>query len=438
MRSLKGREAVLLGAAILASGCLGALEGDATTASTSLVEGATVWERGLASVAQTPPLAPTRSAAERLSELSPPGDPAFTAFDQAVELWMARYEITSAQVALMHEGKLRYQSGYGHSDQALTAPTQDSTLFRIASVTKTMTGAVVTMQVEQGLYNWSDPVFCLPPDPAPGCRLTIPLPPGRPLADARLRDITVGMLLDHTGGWGRPADKHLFGEEVVKIATTLGVPTPPPSWRYAQYMLGEKLAYEPSTNNEYCNMCYLMLGLVAESASGATLPALYEAYIFAPLDVSGDVKGGRTPVDQRDPRETYYPCESEWWSVYEPGAKGCSADVAFDLEGVLAVGGLISTAAASAAVYEVHESVFTTEAGPVRNNYHSGSLSGTATFVGTVEAPTSGEVQYAVFFNGHAPKGDPAEIIAPYELEFAIIALATAWGSAERVAGPLG
>ncbi|HVM45023.1 MAG TPA: serine hydrolase domain-containing protein, partial [Candidatus Thermoplasmatota archaeon] len=245
-------------------------------------------------------------------------------------------------------------------------------------------------------------------------------------------DITVAMLLDHTAGWGRPADKFLWGEAHVEIATTLGVPTPPPAWRIAQYMLGEKLSYEPGSNDQYCNMCYLMLGLVAESAEQADIRALLEAYVFRPLEVSGHVEGGYGRVEDRNPREPFYMCEwADAPSVYEPGKTGCAADVTFALENLIAVGGIISTTSAAVAVYEVHESVFSLDVGPVHTNGHSGSLPGTATFVGTVVAPGVGEVQYAAFFNGH----DALEIdwLGVYMLEFAILAAASAWGATETV-----
>jgi hypothetical protein len=181
-------------------------------------------------------------------------------------------------------------------------------------------------------------------------------------------------------------------------------------------------------------MCYHMLGLVAESAEGADIRALEEAYVFRPLEVSGHIEGGFGRVEERNPREPFYMCE---WpdspSVYEPGETGCAADVTFAVENLIAVGGLISTASAAAAIYEVHESVFSTDVGPVHTNGHSGSLPGTATFVGTVVAPGVGEVQYAAFFNGHDSLGiDPIGI---YLLRYAILGAASAWAATEGVEG---
>lgn len=423
------RLSLLLAFALLSTGCMGAVQDD-PLGSASTPAGATVWERGLAATFDTPAIAQTRSAEERRADVSPPGSPEFAAFDAAVQAFMARYQIPAGQIALMHDGKLRYERGFGHVDEAGSTPTDALTMFRVASVSKPIAGAVVAMQIEEGLYNWSDPVFCLPPEPAAGCRLDIPVHPAKPLQDERLREITVAMLLDHTAGWGRPADPNLWGADNVEIAKTLGIPSPPPGWRIAQFMLGEELAYDPGTNDQYCNMCYLMLGLIAESASGADIRALEEAYVFRPLGVSGDIEGGFGRPEDRNAREPYYLCERpDAPSVYEPGKTGCAADVAFAIEELVSVGGLISTASAMAAIYEVYESVFSTDAGPVHTNGHGGSLPGTAAFVGTVEAPGVGEVQYAAFFNGHdAMDLDPGGI---YTLEFAILAAASAWGATQ-------
>lgn len=426
------RLTLLTALAVLSAGCLAAVDPD-TLDTAAATDGDTVWERGLASTAETPSVALLRSSDERRADVSPPGAPEFAAFDAAIEAWMARYGIVAGQVSLMHDGALRYESGYGFAEESRSKPVDALTMFRVASVSKPIAGAVVALQIEQGLYNASDPVFCLPPEPAPGCRLDIPAHPAKPFADERLRDVTVDMLLHHTAGWGRPADTHLWGEGNVEIAEKLGVPSPPPAWRIAQYMLGEKLAYDPGSNDQYCNMCYLMLGLIAESASGADIRALEEAYVFQPLQVSGDIEAGFGRVEQRNAREPFYACEWEDApSVYEPGKTGCGADVAFPLEELVSVGGLISTTSAAVAIYEAYESVFSLDAGPVHLNGHGGSLPGTATFVGTVVAPGVGEVQYAAFFNGH---GWPdAVVTSVYDLELAIIAAASAWGATEALA----
>lgn len=424
------RVAPLLALALLGAGCLSAVT-DQPLDTAGLATSGSVWERGLATSMETPAIATLRSDADRRADVSPPGAPEFAAFDAAMQAWMQGLGIPTGQISLMNGGKLRYERAYGFVDEAGSKPADALTMFRVASVSKPIAGAVVAMQIEEGLYNWSDPVFCLPPEPAAGCRLTIPIHPKQPVQDERLREITVEMLMDHTGGWGRPGDKWLWGEGPVEIAETLDVPSPPPGWRIAQFMLGEKLAYDPGSNDQYCNMCYLMLGLIAESASGVDIRALEEAYIFRPLEVSGHVEGGYGRPEDRNPREPFYDCEwADAPSVYEPGKTGCGADVAFALEELISVGGLISTTSAAVAIYEVYESVFSTDVGPVHLNGHGGSLPGTATFVGTVVTPV-GEVQYAAFFNSH---GLEYAGFAVYELESAIIAAATAWGAAETLA----
>lgn len=373
--------AVLILLAPALAGCLGATELSAGEGKDRV---GTVWERGLATTLDTPLVAQTRSAEERRADVSPPGSPEFAAFDAAVEAWMQKYGIVAGQISLMHDGKLRYESGYGFVDEGESRATDALTMFRIASVSKPIAGAVVAMQVEEGLYNWSDPVFCLPPEPAPGCRLDIPIHPARPLKDDRLRDVTVEMLHEHVAGWGYSASARLWGEGNVEVAKALGVPSPPPAWRIAQFALGEELANDPGMDYQYCPICYLVLGLVAESATGVDLRALQEAYVFRPLEVSGDIEGGFTRPEERNAREPFYACDygDDAPSVYEPGKTGCAADVGFAIEHMAGADGLISTTSAAAAIYEVYESVFSLDVGPVHQNGHNGGLPGTATFVG--------------------------------------------------------
>lgn len=397
-----------------------------------------VWEAGLADAIATPDVAARRSAAERGSDLSPPGAPEFASFDAAVEAFMAEQGIPTASIALMRDGRLRYERGYGHLDQALTKDADAKTMFRIASVTKPMTAALVGLQVEQGLYAWEDPVFCLGAEPRADCRVRIEPHPARPVVDARLADIQVQHLVAHMGGWDRAITPEPFwGGKPIEIAEELGVPTPPPAWRIVQWMMGEELDHDPGTTFAYCNICYVLLGLVAESATGAGLPALYDAYLLRPLEVQGDIEPGHSLVERRNPREPFYFCEGgEQRNVYDPSEKVCYPDGGFDLDGVLGAGGLVATAAAVAAIYEVYDGRCTltlVEPGTCYVDGHNGGLPGTATIARTIREgiPGVGEVQVVALFNRNGPSHPGVGTLA-YQFERPLLALAAAWAASEN------
>lgn len=408
------------------------------------------WERGLAEHAATPEFAPTRSKSLRTSEVVPPGAPQFAAFDRVIQSFMASHQIPAASVAVLRDGKLRYQNGHGYLDDAGTRPTAPDAMFRIASITKPMTAAVASMLVKQGYFAWEDPVFCLPPKPATNCRLPIEPHPTRPVADSRLADLKVRDLVDHRTGWTRgPCTAPFFPPEtVIGIAKSFGIPSPPPAWRLAQWFMGTPMEFNPGTNpgqgfDTYCNAGYLLLGLVAEAATGTTMAALYEAYLFAPLQLGDDIEPGRTLRENRNPREPFYACDGgKRPNVYRPNESVCWADGGFDMEAALPVGGMISTAAAVGAIYEV----FWND-GRVRDansvtylNGHTGGLPGTATTAMRFSdggAGVVGDVQAVVFFN----KQTGHELLSgrgvPYEFQRLHSNLLAAYAGAEAGRSPI-
>lgn len=396
------------------------------------------WQAGLADDHPPPDVAEHRSRDERRSNLAEPGDPTFAGFDAAFKAFMESHDLPTGQVAVMHEGALRYTRGYGYADKGGTERANASTMFRIASITKPMPAAVVSMQVEQGMYNWSDPVFCVPPDPAPDCLLPIEPHPDFPVEDEDLGDVTVRHLIDHTGGWGRSMDHVFFGNSTIEIAEKMGIQTPPPAWRLAQYLMGQPIEDKPGERYWYCNACYMLAGLIAEAETGASMQTLYDAYLFEPLEIEDDIEISRTLPDERNPREPFYACEyGKTPSVFDPNETVCWPDGGFSVETARSVGGVVATASAVAAVYELyaHHGFTRVEAGPVSVEGHTGGIPGTATMTGVIEDgdTATGKTQYVALFNKQG--GD--EIYFPashsYRFEQPLLALTAAWGASENL-----
>lgn len=409
--------AVLLATLLLASGLAGCLGSDpgapADPATVETEQELNPWQRGLADAYSTPDVAEHRSAHERRSNVAEPGAPEFAAFDATIQAWMDSHNVSAGQLALMKDGHLRYERGYGTTDRAGSQPANATTMFRLASVTKPMTAAVVAMQVEQGLYNLTDPVFCLGTDPAPNCRLPIDAHPDHPIRDGRIAEIQVQHLLAHECGFGPPHDDFLFSPGAIEVAEALGIPSPPSAWRSAQFMMGQELTHDPGQTYEYSNVCYMLAGLVAEAATGAQLGALYDAYLFEPLEIADDIEPGRTLREERDPREPFYPCEyGQVQSVFDPDEMVCRPNGSWSMQTQLAYGGLVATSEAVAAIYDVyteHVPTFpnlhlaSTEATcppPTRCLFHTGGMPGTATGAGIVDAGGSQAV-FVYLFNAN-------------------------------------
>ena len=81
-------------------------------------------------------------------------------FDGLVPLQMERSDVACATVLVMKDGKELLKKGYGYSDLAKKTPVDpDTSMFRLASISKLFTWVSVMQLQEQGK---SDPRNCLP------------------------------------------------------------------------------------------------------------------------------------------------------------------------------------------------------------------------------------------------------------------------------------
>jgi len=124
--------------------------------------------------------------------------PGMESFDRFMTNLMARYNIPGAAVAVVKDGRLVFAHGYGLADKENNQLVQPESLFRIASISKPITAVTVLKLVEEGKLDLDAKVFCAP---GGSCLLEHLQPlPGRTVLDQRIYNITVRMLLQHSGG----------------------------------------------------------------------------------------------------------------------------------------------------------------------------------------------------------------------------------------------
>jgi N-acyl-D-amino-acid deacylase len=340
---------------------------------------------------------------ERRSNLRAPGFPLYAPADAAMVAFMEDQEIGAGALAVIRDGKLLYEKGYGTLDGATATP--PDAMFRIASLSKTVTATVIRTLVDDGVLAWDDHVFCIPPEPSPTCILSIPIHPNRPVVDERVADVTVEDLRNHRTGWDRDSCAPDYDGKAIEVAETLGIPSPPPPWRNAQWLLGEPMKFAPGEDpgavDGYCNLGYRILGLIAEAKAGVTLAGLESAFIFEPLDIAGDMEPGRTLPENRNPREPDYKCGDMTPNVYDPNETVCEPDGGFNVEGFLGSGGLIATAEAVATVF----GAYTTDGSNWRAETNemimisAGSLPGTIAWTTRYITDDGEHIEVAILFN---------------------------------------
>jgi len=178
------------------------------------------------------------------------------AIDQCVEFNMLRLNAPGAAVAVVLDGQLIYESGYGVKNRDGDDPVDPDTIFRIGSVTKMMTAAAVMQQVELGRVDLDAPVT----DYIPELEVS-----GRWPADR----ITVWHTLTHTTGFpDRITDYSTEGDQALSI------------WAQGQ---GEiELHGPPGSFWNYSNPNFMIAGLVAERASGTPYRDLFKDTLWEP------------------------------------------------------------------------------------------------------------------------------------------------------------
>ncbi|GFN32174.1 serine hydrolase [Paenibacillus xylaniclasticus] len=186
------------------------------------------------------------------------------AFDPAevrsfVDSYFAKPEVASklagALVVIVKDGQVLLNQGYGYADIAAKKPIDpETTLFRMASITKAVTATAAMQLAEQGKLDLHQDVAAYMPD------IRIKNDTGTP--------VTVEHFLTHTAGFDY-TDASGQGEEIgLEDYLKQNEPT---------------VVYKPGEAYRYDNLGYTMLGYIVQNVSGEPFEQYVDRHIFAPL-----------------------------------------------------------------------------------------------------------------------------------------------------------
>jgi len=246
--------------------------------------------------------------------------------DTVVADAMRQWDVPGGALAVAYQGRLVVARGYGFSDLARSRPVEPSDLFRVASVSKSLTGLATLRALDLGLLDLDERVFA---------RLARLRDPER-REDPRLLEIRVEHLLHHAGGWtlwGVPDDPLLRNKE---IARSLQVPSPPGPEDLVRWLALQPLSFEPGSRYSYTNIGYVALGRVLAAAAGRPYEEFVREELLAPAG-STRPRLGAIRREDRLPGEVEYeaPREEFWENVFD-GESGSPASPAYgglNLEG---------------------------------------------------------------------------------------------------------
>lgn len=237
-----------------------------------------------------------------------------TVCDTQFQDFITTFNIPGMTVAVALNGKLSYARAFGKSDIGLSVDMQPYNMLRIASVSKPITSIGIMKMMEDGLLSMDDKVFG-----QGGILENHWVFSNANITDTRVYDITVQMLLEHTGGWDssvncnpNPTDPYpwFFSgchpiDIPLRVTQEFGQPNPVKEEHLIQYILEKPLNNAPGTTYAYSNMGYLLLSEIIEEISGMDYEAWMKQEILHPLGIYDMHIGENLLIDKRE-REGEY------------------------------------------------------------------------------------------------------------------------------------
>ena len=181
---------------------------------------------------------------------------------------LSHWPVAGLAVGVVRGGSLAWFHGHGVADIESATPVDRDTVFRIASITKTITAIAVMQLQEQGLIDLDAPAG----DYLRAYRL-IPAKPG-------FRPATVRHLLTHTAGVRAVRNPSDLLQPAMGWGTRVGHPVP----SLADYYRGGlRIDVEPGTKWAYSNHGFAALGQIVEDVSGIPFARYLRDHVFGPL-----------------------------------------------------------------------------------------------------------------------------------------------------------
>jgi CubicO group peptidase (beta-lactamase class C family) len=232
---------------------------------------------------------------------------------------ISRHRLAGLAVAVVRPAASPMMTWQGVADLGSGRPVTADTVFRIASVTKTMTAIGLLQQYEAGRFGLDDPVdqhlktFHVHP------------PPGGP-------PVTFRHLLTHTAGIG---ELPRVADALDPAARGLARPGAPPADLAVLYRGVLRSEVAAGTKWAYANHGYAVAGQLIQDLSGVPLPEHMRGQLFDPLGmtssdyVRSDRVAGPAAVGHRRRRGRLRPVADYDRSLLGPGAvRSTLADMA--------------------------------------------------------------------------------------------------------------
>lgn len=212
-----------------------------------------------------------------------------TNLDNALKANMNSYSIPALSIAIVKNEKLVYVKSYGQSDKEANTAAINSDRYRIASLSKPITQAIILKLVNEGSLSLEDKVF--------GEGAVLGTDFGTPPVGSNKDLITIQHLLEHKSGWRNSPNDPMFvnldwsQSDIIK-----------------DMLANRALVTAPGAVDSYSNFGYLVLGRVIEKVTQKN----YEEYVksvFTTMGITNMQIAGNTLAERLPQEVKYYQSE---------------------------------------------------------------------------------------------------------------------------------
>lgn len=207
-----------------------------------------------------------------------------TRIDDVMTQYMANDYISGAITAVARHGETVHFSAQGYMDIENEVPMREDAIFRMASMSKPVTGVAILMMLEEGKLRLEDPVSKFIPEFTNTTVAMLTDPNAAPSRDPDIyrtpanREITIRDLMTHTSG---------LASSGIGARTTARLAPRDTSADLAAYIptLGAvPLDFQPGSKWQYSLLAGIeTLGRIVEITSGMTFDQFLQERLFKPL-----------------------------------------------------------------------------------------------------------------------------------------------------------
>ncbi|MEM6894171.1 MAG: serine hydrolase domain-containing protein [Bacteroidota bacterium] len=170
-------------------------------------------------------------------------------------------KVPGLSVTILQEGKVALQKGYGTIDlESKISIDPQKTLFRIASISKCITGLAFGKMVEDGLLHWDDSLFKYVPE-----------------YPKKQFDFTLRQLANHTAGIRGYRGKEFALNQPYSIKDSLKV------------FQDDPLQFEPGKGYLYNSFDFVLLSLAMERAAGTSFETYVQEKVLLPFGMENTI-----------------------------------------------------------------------------------------------------------------------------------------------------